>query len=51
MRGMMDTFLNRGINDGSKKGMAELTDNSRFDYDSYRRFIKMFIDVVLGINK
>ncbi len=51
MPGMMDTVLNLGLNDESTKGMAELTDNPRFAYDSYRRFIQMFSDVVLGVNK
>lgn len=49
MPGMMDTVLNLGLNDDSVKGMAELTDNSRFAYDSYRRFIQMFGDVCMGI--
>jgi pyruvate,orthophosphate dikinase len=45
MPGMMDTVLNLGLNDDSVKGMAEQTDNFRFAYDSYRRFIQMFGDV------
>ncbi len=49
MPGMMDTVLNLGLNDESVKGMAELTGNPRFAYDSYRRFIQMFGDVVMGI--
>jgi pyruvate,orthophosphate dikinase len=49
MPGMMDTVLNLGLNDQSVKGLAEQTDNPRFAYDSYRRFIQMFGDVVLGI--
>jgi pyruvate,orthophosphate dikinase len=49
MPGMMDTVLNLGLNDQSVKGLAELTDNSRFAYDSYRRFIQMFGDVVMAI--
>lgn len=51
MPGMMDTVLNLGLNDEATRGLAELTDNPRFAYDSYRRFIQMFSDVVLGINK
>ncbi|MCX8029662.1 MAG: pyruvate, phosphate dikinase [Brevinematales bacterium] len=51
MPGMMDTILNLGLNDESVKGLAELTNNPRFAYDAYRRFIQMFGDVVLGINK
>ncbi len=49
MPGMMDTVLNLGLNDVSVKGMAEQTDNPRFAYDSWRRFIQMFGDVVMGI--
>lgn len=51
MPGMMDTILNLGLNDESVKGLAESTNNPRFAYDAYRRFIQMFGDVVLGINK
>lgn len=51
MPGMMDTILNLGLNDKSVKGVAEATNNERFAYDSYRRFIQMFGDVVLGIEK
>ncbi|GLC87087.1 pyruvate, phosphate dikinase [Lysinibacillus piscis] len=50
MPGMMDTVLNLGMNDETVKGMAELTSNPRFAYDSYRRFIQMFSDVVLGVD-
>ena len=50
MPGMMDTVLNLGMNDETVKGVAELTDNPRFAYDSYRRFIQMFSNVVLGID-
>ncbi|MBY9009834.1 MAG: pyruvate, phosphate dikinase, partial [Candidatus Lokiarchaeota archaeon] len=46
---MMDTVLNLGLNDESIKGMAELTENPRFAYDSLRRFIQMFGDVCMGI--
>ncbi|MGC8767581.1 MAG: pyruvate, phosphate dikinase [Brevinematia bacterium] len=51
MPGMMDTILNLGLNDESVKGLAESTNNPRFAYDAYRRFIQMFGDVVLGISK
>ncbi len=50
MPGMMDTVLNLGLNDKSVVGLAKQTDNSRFAYDSYRRFIQMFGDVVMGID-
>lgn len=49
MPGMMDTILNLGLNDDSVKGLAHKTNNPRFAYDSYRRFIQMFSDVVMGI--
>ena len=49
MPGMMDTILNLGLNDQSVLGLAKLTDNERFAYDAYRRFIQMFGDVALGI--
>ena len=49
MPGMMDTVLNLGLNDQSILGLAEQTENQRFAYDSYRRFIQMFGDVVMGI--
>ncbi len=48
MPGMMDTILNLGLNDESVKGLAKVSGNERFAYDSYRRFIQMFSDVVLG---
>ena len=51
MPGMMDTVLNLGINDVVAKGFAETTKNPRFVYDSYRRFIQMFADVVMGFPK
>ncbi len=51
MPGMMDTVLNLGLNDESAKGLAAKTGNERFVYDSYRRFIQMFSDVVMGISK
>ena len=51
MPGMMDTILNLGLNDVAVEAMAKLTNNPRFAYDSYRRFIQMFSDVVMGIEK
>ena len=51
MPGMMDTILNLGLNDDSVEAMANLTNNPRFAYDSYRRFIQMFADVVMGVEK
>jgi len=51
MPGMMDTILNLGLNDTSVIGLSKSTDNERFAYDSYRRFIQMFSDVVLEIPK
>lgn len=50
MPGMMDTVLNLGLNDKSVLGLSEQTNNPRFAYDSYRRFIQMFGDVVMGIS-
>ncbi|SHT59808.1 pyruvate phosphate dikinase [Mycobacteroides abscessus subsp. abscessus] len=50
MPGMMDTILNLGMNDETVMGVASLTDNPRFAYDSYRRFIQMFSNVVLEID-
>ncbi|MEK6778885.1 MAG: pyruvate, phosphate dikinase, partial [Candidatus Deferrimicrobiota bacterium] len=51
MPGMMDTILNLGLNDRSVQGIAQRTKNERFAYDSYRRFLMMFSDVVLGVDK
>lgn len=51
MPGMMDTILNLGLNDEVVVGLAKLTGNERFAYDSYRRFITMFSDVVMEISK
>ena len=51
MPGMMDTILNLGLNDVSVEGFAKKTDNARFAYDSYRRFIQMFSDVVMEVPK
>ena len=50
MPGMMDTVLNLGLNDVTVKGLAEGSGNPRFAYDSYRRFIQMYSDVVLGLD-
>ena len=49
MPGMMDTVLNLGLNDQTVDGLARKSKNPRFAYDSYRRFIQMFSDVVLGV--
>jgi pyruvate,orthophosphate dikinase len=51
MPGMMDTILNLGLNDETVRGLAEATGNPRFAYDSYRRFIQMYGDVVMGVQK
>ena len=51
MPGMMDTILNLGLNDVSVEGFAKNTGNPRFAYDSYRRFIQMFSDVVMEMSK
>jgi len=51
MPGMMDTVLNLGLNDSTLAGLIKKTENERFVYDSYRRFIQMFGNVVLGIDK
>ena len=51
MPGMMDTILNLGLNDIAVEGLAKKTGNDRFAYDSYRRFMQMFGDVVLEIKK
>ena len=51
MPGMMDTILNLGLNEDVVEGLAELTNNPRFAYDSYRRFIQMFSDVVMELPK
>ena len=50
MPGMMDTVLNLGLNDSSVKGLAAQTDDERFAYDSYRRFVAMYGRIVLGID-
>ena len=49
MPGMMDTILNLGLNDNVVEGLAKKTGNERFAYDSYRRFVQMYGDVVLGM--
>uniref|UniRef100_A0AB33JFF9 Pyruvate, phosphate dikinase n=1 Tax=Prevotella sp. GTC17260 TaxID=3236796 RepID=A0AB33JFF9_9BACT len=49
MPGMMDTILNLGLNDEVVEGLAKKTQNERFAYDSYRRFVQMYGDVVLGM--
>ena len=51
MPGMMDTILNLGLNDIAVKGLENKTNNKRFAYDSYRRFIQMFADVAMGLDK
>ena len=51
MPGMMDTILNLGLNDTAVEALATETGNERFAYDSYRRFIQMFSDVAMGIQK
>jgi len=51
MPGMMDTILNLGLNDVAVEGLARRTNNPRFAYDSYRRFIQMFSDVVMELSK
>ena len=51
MPGMMDTILNLGLNDEAVEGFAAKTGNPRFAYDSYRRFIQMYSDVVMEVQK
>src|SRR5208282_5209744 len=50
MPGMMDTILNLGLNDAVTEGLANLTGNRRFAYDTYRRFIQLFGKIVLGVD-
>jgi len=50
MPGMMDTILNLGLNDQTVEGLAQSANNARFAWDSYRRFIQMYSDVVMGMN-
>jgi len=51
MPGMMDTVLNLGLNDVSVEGLAKVSNDTRFAYDSYRRFMYMYADVVKGVSK
>lgn len=51
MPGMMDTILNLGLNDETTEGLAKATGNGRFAWDSYRRFLQMYGDVVMGVQK
>ena len=51
MPGMMDTILNLGLNDDTVEALAEFSNNPRFAWDSYRRFIQMYGDVVMGVQK
>ncbi|MBS3784360.1 MAG: pyruvate, phosphate dikinase, partial [Anaerolineae bacterium] len=51
MPGMMDTVLNLGLNEETLEGLAELTEDEWFAYDAYRRFITMFADVVIGLDR
>ena len=51
MPGMMDTILNLGLNDATCEGLAAATNNPRFAWDSYRRFLQMYGDVVMGVQK
>ena len=51
MPGMMDTILNLGLNDEAVEGLAKKTNNARFAYDCYRRFVQMFADVVMMVPK
>jgi pyruvate, orthophosphate dikinase len=50
MPGMMDTILNLGMNDEVAESLAKITNNHRFAYDSYRRFLEMYASVVLGVS-
>ncbi len=51
MPGMMETILNLGLNEKSVEGLANATDNDRFAYDAYRRFVQMYSTVVIGLPK
>ncbi len=51
MPGMMDTVLNLGLTDKTLKGLIEMTNNERFAYDAYRRFITMFASIVMGVDR
>ena len=50
MPGMMDTILNLGLNDSTVQGLAERTQDARFAWDCYRRFIQMYGEVVMGVH-
>ena len=50
MPGMMDTILNLGLNDETVKGLAKQSNDERFAYDAYRRFVQMYSEVVLGVS-
>src|ERR1700686_1879568 len=50
MPGMMDTILNLGLNDKTTEGLSQISKNPRFAYDSYRRFIQMYSNVVMNMN-
>ncbi|GAB1341248.1 hypothetical protein MASR1M101_03750 [Gemmatimonas sp.] len=50
MPGMMETILNLGLNDETVEGLAQASGNARFAFDSYRRFLQMYADVVLGVS-
>ncbi len=50
MPGMMDTVLNLGLNDDTVRGLIKMSGNERFAYDSYRRFVQMYADVVMGVD-
>jgi len=51
MPGMMDTILNLGLNDKTVEALKHATGNGRFAWDSYRRFVQMYGDVVMGVQK
>ena len=51
MPGMMETIFNLGLNEKSVEGLADATDNERFAYDAYRRFVQMYSSVVIGLPK
>ena len=51
MPGMMETILNLGLNDRAVQGLARATQNERFAYDAYRRFVQMYSSVVIGLPK
>ena len=51
MPGMMDTVLNLGLNETTMRALIKKTGNERFSYDAYRRFISMFGNIVMGIDR